>query len=40
MYKAIWTKIKGLKKIRLNTLPVYDEKYIKTIKKLDFGLKN
>ena len=40
MYKAIWTKIKGLTNIKLNTLPVYDEKYIKTTKKLDFGLKN
>ena len=29
-YKAIWSKIKNLKNIRLTTLPVYDDKYIKT----------
>ena len=29
-YKAIWTKIEGLKKIKLITLPVYDDRYIKT----------
>ena len=29
-YKAIWTKIEGLKNIKLNALPVYDDKYIKT----------
>ena len=29
-YKAIWTKIKDLKKIKLNALPVYDDRYIKT----------
>ena len=29
-YKAIWTKIEGLKKIKLNALPVYDDRYIKT----------
>ena len=29
-YKAIWTKIEGLKYIELNALPVYDEKYTKT----------
>ena len=27
-YKAIWTKIKNLKIIELNALPVYDEGYI------------
>ena len=27
--KAIWTKIEDFKKIKLNTLPVYDERYIK-----------
>ena len=29
-YKAIWTKIDDLKNIELNTLPVYDDRYIKT----------
>ena len=29
-YKAIWTEIEDLKNIKLNTLPVYDERYIKT----------
>ena len=29
-YIAIWTKIEGLKKIKLNALPVYDDRYIKT----------
>ena len=29
-YKAIWTKIEDLKNIELNTLPVYDDRYIKT----------
>ena len=29
-YKAIQTKIEDLKNIRLNTLPVYDDRYIKT----------
>ena len=29
-YKAIWSKIKNLKNIRLTTLLVYDDKYIKT----------
>ena len=28
--KSIWTKIKGLKNIELNDLPVYDDRYIKT----------
>ena len=28
--KAIWTKIKDLKYIELNVLPVYDERYTKT----------
>ena len=28
-YKAIWTKIEDLKNIKLNALPVYDDKYIK-----------
>ena len=27
-YKGTWTKIKGLKNIELNALPVYDERYI------------
>ena len=30
-YKDIWTKIEDLKNIKLNALPVYDDKYIKTI---------
>ena len=29
-YKAIRTKIKDLKNIKLNTLPVYGDRYIKT----------
>ena len=29
-YKAIWTKIEDLKKIELNALPVYDDRYIET----------
>ena len=29
-YKAIWTKIKSLKNIKLNASPVYDDRYIKT----------
>ena len=29
-YKTIWTKIKGLKNIDLNALPVYDDRYMKT----------
>ena len=29
-YTAIWTKIEGLKNIKLNPLPVYDDRYIKT----------
>ena len=28
-YKAIWNKIDDLKNIKLNTLPVYDDRYIK-----------
>ena len=28
--KGIWTKIEDLKKIKLNALPVYDDKYIKS----------
>ena len=27
---AIWTKIEGLLNIKLNALPVYDDRYIKT----------
>ena len=30
--KAIWTKIKDLRNIELNSLPAYDDKYIKTEK--------
>ena len=29
-YKAIWTKIEDVKNIRLNPLPVYDDRYMKT----------
>ena len=29
-YKGIWTKMKDLKNIELNVLPVYDDRYIKT----------
>ena len=29
-YKAIWTKIEDLKNIKLNALPVYADRYIKT----------
>ena len=29
-YKATWTKIDDLKNIKLNTSPVYDDRYIKT----------
>ena len=29
-YKAIWTKIENLKNIKLNALPVYDDRHIKT----------
>ena len=29
-YKTIWTKIEGLLNIKLNALPVYDGRYIKT----------
>ena len=28
-YKAIWPKIEDFKKIKLDTLPVYDDRYIK-----------
>ena len=29
-YKATWIKIEDLKNIKLNTLPVYDDRYMKT----------
>ena len=29
-YQAIWTKIEDLESIKLNALPVYDDRYIKT----------
>ena len=29
-YKNIWTEIEDLNNIKLNALPVYDERYIKT----------
>ena len=28
-YKTVWTKIENLKNIRLNALPVCDDRYIK-----------
>ena len=28
-YEVIWTKIKNFKNIELNTLPIYDDRYIK-----------
>ena len=35
-YKAIWIKTKDLKNNELNTLPVYDDRYIKTkVRKYD-----
>ena len=38
-YKSMWTKIEYLKKnIELNSLSVYDERYIKT-KMRTFGIK-
>ena len=30
-YKAIWTKIEDLKNMELNALPVFGDRYIKTI---------
>ena len=30
-YNTIWTKIENLKNIVLNILPIYDDRYIKTI---------
>ena len=32
-YKAIWTKVENFKNVELNALPVYDYRYIKTIKR-------
>ena len=32
-YEAIWNKIDDLKNIKLNTLPVYDDRYIKAIRR-------
>ena len=29
-YKAIWTRIENLKNIKLNALPICDDRYIKT----------
>ena len=29
-YKSTWTKIEDLKDIKLNALPVYDDRYMKT----------
>ena len=29
-YRAIWIKIEDLENIKLNALPVYDDRYIKT----------
>ena len=28
-YKVIWTKVEDLKNIKLNALPVYDDRYTK-----------
>ena len=28
-HKTIWTKIEGLQNVKLNALPVYDDRYIK-----------
>ena len=28
-YKGIWTNIEGLKNIKINALPIYDNRYIK-----------
>ena len=33
-YKAIWTKIEDLKNIELNALQVYDDRYIKTKRRI------
>ena len=30
-YKTIWTKIEDLKNMKLDTLPVYDDREIKTM---------
>ena len=29
-YKTIWTKIENLKNLKLNSLPIYDDRYTKT----------
>ena len=29
-YESIWTRIEDLKHIKLNALPIYDDRYIKT----------
>ena len=29
-HKTIWTKIEDLKNIKLNAMPVYDDRYVKT----------
>ena len=31
-YKATWAKMEDLKNIKLNALPVYDDRYMKTKK--------
>ena len=33
-YKAVWTKIEDLKNIKLNALPVYDDRYKNQNKKI------
>ena len=38
-YEAIWTKIEDLKNIKINALPLYDDRYIK-IKIRTFGTKS
>ena len=37
-YKAIWTQIEDLRNIKLDILPVYDDRYIKTKKLIEFIL--
>ena len=33
-YKAVWTKIEDLKNVKLNALPVYDDRYKNQNKKI------
>ena len=34
IYKGIWTNIEGLKNLKINALPIYDNRYIKTKNKV------